>query len=250
MSNSILIIGMGFVGKALAASCFERGYEVCAVKKTLTSDDINLPIALDVLNVEQNELPTRWAGYQTWVCLLPPSACVDYVKTVQCLLRAATLWQIHHFVLVSSIGVYGALKGVCDEQTPVPEESYSELYFAEQLCLSSRLPHVDVARLGGLYAVERHPIYHLLSKTCLKNGDAPVNMVHREKAVEALCHLIATPNGHRVRNIVEAEHPSRREFYQCEANKLGVAAPEFLDGGEDGKIVVSLFDDGGVDKAA
>ena len=73
------ILGMGYLGRALAEKLFEEGSRVSAVKKTLTSDDINLPVDVHIadLNDEavfQTASWQAWADKPVWICLLPPSS--------------------------------------------------------------------------------------------------------------------------------------------------------------------------------
>ena len=44
---AIGILGFGYLGRPLAERAYQAGAEVAAVKRRLSSDDINLPIELD-----------------------------------------------------------------------------------------------------------------------------------------------------------------------------------------------------------
>lgn len=237
---------MGFLGRELAQACFQRGDTVCAIKKTWTSDDVNLPIDLDILDLEKDKWKTHWAEYQTWVCLLPPRSSSDYVALIGKIATTAKQLNIQHLVMASSIGVYGEAHRVCDENSEIDtqNEKAQILWAAEQQIWNSGVPHIDILRFGGLYAAERHPIQSLLKKQQITDGGQPVNMIHRDRAISALLKLTAHPNQQRIRNIVEDEHPSRQMFYQSEALKLGLPCPDFLSTGEEsGRIIQSLYTD-------
>ena len=146
-------------------------------------------------------------------------------------------------VYSSSVGVYGNSARVCDENSPLAPESDSakKVAAAEQILLNSGIANIDILRLGGLYDSSRHPLTSLLRRSkVIANADAPVNMLHRERAVAALWQAAEQPGGIRIRNWVETPQPSRRAFYTTEAAKLGVPLPEFEVGGS-GKTVVSLY---------
>ena len=73
----ISILGLGYLGLPLAKNFYEQGSRVAAVKRNLTSDDINLPIELDIIDLNQNDIfhsSTLWQNHinkPTWFCLLP-----------------------------------------------------------------------------------------------------------------------------------------------------------------------------------
>ncbi|WP_304335281.1 NAD-dependent epimerase/dehydratase family protein [Conchiformibius steedae] len=244
--HNTLIFGLGFLGKPLAEALWQNGVNVRAVKRHLTSDDINLPFALDTLDLSpQSRLPA-WKDYPTWVFLLPPSQVADYAQTLAALVQYAESAGVAQLVFGSSTSVYGSQARVCDEHSSLHPETASAhaIVAAEQSCLNSTVAHVDILRFGGLYAAERHPVYSLLKRQNNTGAHQPVNMVHRDIALAALVRAIQQPNGKRVRNIVEAQHPSKAEFYAAEAAKLCVAAPHFdLSDTRSGKTVVSVFDD-------
>ena len=50
------ILGLGYLGRPLAQKLYENGSRVAAVKRSLTSDDINLPIHLDTLDLNQDSV--------------------------------------------------------------------------------------------------------------------------------------------------------------------------------------------------
>ena len=89
------ILGLGYLGRPLAQKLYEHGSRVAAVKRSLTSDDINLPIHLDTLDLNQDSAfpsadrtcdTTIWqhhADKPIWFCLLPPSSLTHYADTIK-----------------------------------------------------------------------------------------------------------------------------------------------------------------------
>ncbi|WP_416190853.1 SDR family oxidoreductase [Neisseria sp. CCUG12390] len=239
------ILGLGYLGRPLAQKLYENGCEVAAVKRHLTSDDINLPIWLDTADLNraavfQTALWQHWRNKPTWFCLLPPSALDDYVSTLQQWLRLAESFGVNHIIFTGSTGVYGDEVRECDETSPIcPQtDNAKQIAAAEALFLNSRIPNVDILRLGGLYSAERHPVTRLLLKKNIGGGRQPVNVVHQDLAVAALFQTALNPNGRSIKNVVEPNHPSRAEFYAAEAAKLGLPAPDFdPDDHRGGKIV-------------
>lgn len=85
----ISILGLGYLGLPLAQKFYEQGSQVAAVKRNLTSDDINLPIELDIIDLNQDDIfhsSTLWQNHinkPTWFCLLPPSSLNHYADTLK-----------------------------------------------------------------------------------------------------------------------------------------------------------------------
>lgn len=244
MSPSVLIFGFGYLGRPLAVKLSEHGYNVRAVKRRLTSDDINLPVQLDCLPLTSDSRLPEWASYPVWILLLPPSSVPNYAAAVGNLADYAQACGVQHLIFTSSTGIYGDRARDCFEDGPAEAqtESTRQIVAAEQALLQTAIPHLDILRLGGLYCAARHPLYSLQHKT-IPNPQAAANMLHRDRAVAALFQAACTPSGQRIRNLVETPHPSRREFYCRQATLLGLPEPQFADSSQAGKRVFSRFDD-------
>ena len=252
------ILGLGYLGRPLAQKLYENGSSVAAVKRSLTSDDINLPIHLDTINLNQDSVfqstnlahdTSFWrhhADKPVWFCLLPPSSLTHYADTVKQWAELARACNVRHLIFTSSTSVYGDKVRECDETaTSDPQtESAHQILAAEQYLLDSGVPNIDILRLGGLYCAERHPISLLVKKQNIPSGNRPVNIVHRDIAVETLFQTALKPNGKRLKNIIEPRHPTRREFYTEEAAKLGLPAPDFAPDDSRGKIIITVCDNG------
>jgi hypothetical protein len=241
----VLLFGFGFVGRTLAERFYLSGIPVRAVKRRCASDDVNLPLAVDFTDLSARPWQPEWAGYPSWALLLPPSQLTGYADAVEHLATRAAEHGVRHLLFASSISVYGDEARRCDENSSLnPQtESARQIAAAEQACLSSGVVAVDILRLGGLYAAERHPLERLLARGgAIAGGNRPANMLHRDAAVDAFFQAALNPNGRRIRNLVATPHPSRCDFYTAEAAKLGLPPPQFdPDDGSSGKTVFSLY---------
>ena len=246
------ILGLGYLGRPLAEALYLRGHAVAALKRRYTSDDVCLPIALNVADLDDEAVWTQpfwtehWADKPTWVCLLPPSAVADYAAVLRRWLALAEYFQAAHVVLASSISVYGDAVRACDEHSPTQPATASAraCAAAEDMVLAGAVPQVSVLRLGGLYSAARHPLTRLLQRQPLPQPQAAANMLHQDRAVAALLHAITRPCGRRSRNIVETPPPTRRDFYTAQAALLGLSAPQFDSGDtRSGKSVQTRYAD-------
>ena len=116
------ILGFGYLGRPLAERLYQHGCRVSALKRRLTSDDINLPVGLHTADLNQTPLSDGlfacWRGIPTWICLLPPSAFADYPALIAAWVAAAERYGAEHLIFTGSIGVYGRRERVCDEDSP------------------------------------------------------------------------------------------------------------------------------------
>ncbi|CWO22159.1 Uncharacterised protein [Neisseria meningitidis] len=247
----ISITGLGYLGLPLAQKFYQHGSRVAAIKRSLTSDDINLPIHLDTFDLGstdafQTALRRHHADKPVWFFLLPPSSLTHYADTVKQWAELARACNVQHLIFTSSTSVYGDTARECDETaTPDPQtESARQILAAEQHLLDSGISNIDILRLGGLYCAERHPVSRLVQKQNIPGGNRPINIVHRNIAVESLFQTAFNPGGRRLKNIIEPRHPTRREFYTEEAAKLGLPAPDFAPDDSVGKIIRTVCDNG------
>ncbi|UOP01545.1 GDP-L-fucose synthase [Kingella potus] len=240
---SCAILGLGYLYRPLAETLWQHGSRVAAWKKHLTSDDTALPLALtcgDLADALHNGLQAAFAHWQdirTWICLLPPSAFKHapdtYLAAVSAWADAAAAYGANHLIFASSISVFGQSTGVCDEHTsPDPRSPNARLLLTAEAAVSAAaVPHTDILRLGGLYCAERHPLFSILAKKSRPYAAEPANMLHRSRAVSALFQTACTPDGHRLRHLVETPHPSKQQFYTAQAALLGLSVPAFAAGG-------------------
>ena len=145
-------------------------------------------------------------------------------------------------VFCSSTSVYGDMTGEVFADTPLRSESPRAICMAlaeSQVRSQSQRPHV-ILRLGGLYGGERHPGKTLSGRVDIPNGDAPTNLVSRERVIERIRQHLDAPfwaEASRVENVVDGTHPTKRALYGAYARERGLEVPTFLDGGEEGKVV-------------
>lgn len=250
---SCAILGLGYLGRPLAETLWQHGSRVAAWKKTLTSDDIALPIELATGDIAaQNGFQTafaRWQGIETWICLLPPSAFAHtpeaYPAAVRAWAQAAAHYGANHLIFTSSISVFGRHMGECREHTPPEPDPQNtaarRLIEAEAAVSAAAVPHTDILRLGGLYCAERHPLFSILAKQSRPHAREPANMLHRSRAAAALFQTACTPGGHRLRHLVETPHPSKQQFYTEQAARLGLPLPAFASGAASRRTVATLY---------
>jgi len=84
-----------------------------------------------------------------------------------------------------------------------------------------------VVRLGGLFGPDRPPGRFLAGRHELKQGNAPVNLIHLDDCIGLLRHIIREKVWGYTFNACAAQHPARRDFYPVAATYLGLEVPTF-----------------------
>jgi nucleoside-diphosphate-sugar epimerase len=238
----IVVVGLGWLGTALAADLAERGHDVHGTRTSLQGrgELARRGVTLHRLaarpELEGDDEVLR--GADRVVFCLPPSDLGDaYGAALARLAQAAR--DAGQLVHCSSTGVHPDLPGhpwtreedVADEPAP----RAARLLAAER-AVHDAGPPATVLRLAGLWGHGRHPVRFLAGRE-RPGGDAPVNLVHRDDVIAAV-HAVAL--GEPVTGtfaVVADEHPTRAAFYPAEARRLGLPEPRFGPGPTPGKRV-------------
>lgn len=165
----------------------------------------------------------------------------DFVSNIRQLLVHAGDAGVTNLIVVSTTSVYGEAQGEVTESqppTPVTPSAIANLAI-EELGLELFGENACVIRLSGLVGRDRHPVKFLAGKTGLGNGDAPVNLVHQDDAVQAIIRIIELGQyGGQRFHLSSEHHPSRKDYYQWAAQQSGLTAPQFLvEKGTPGKTI-------------
>ena len=246
-TRTVSLLGCGWLGIALAHSLIERGVHVRG--STTRSSRLGLLTSLGVeaflLRIEPDGAGSEGLGaFFESDCLLidlPPeiSLGADYhLGQISSILSMIAARPPRQLVYVSSTSVYGAGQGAVDETTPpVPDgESGTVLLQAEQMLSSFARESgvgLTIVRPGGLMGPGRHPGLFLAGRKSVRNGQAPVNMIHQLDLSDLIASLIVDhpAEGVAIFNAVDAHHPTREEFYSRASKAIGVEAPEFAPAG-------------------
>ncbi|GAA0871556.1 epimerase [Gangjinia marincola] len=177
---------------------------------------------------------------------IPPGLRKDpnssFIAKIEQLCSCIVLSSIEQIVFTSSISVYA-------EGYPFPthtEDStlYSSTRSAEQLLAAEKLikglPQTSlILRLGGLIGEDRHPVHNLAGKT-LKNGSAPINLVHRNDVISLILNSLKWIESIPTLNVVYPDHTPKKIYYQDKAEMIGLKPPTFEHSGKPtGKIIHS-----------
>ena len=243
--NKIAILGAGWLGWPLAKSLVEKGYTVHA--STTSPEKIKQLAADGIRPFLINLLPTGPEGEDLESFLkvdillinIPPGRRDpevenNFPKKIKTLISLAQKSGVTRCVFVSSTGVFSDAQGSVDEATiPEPTANSGKALVKVEKHLRS-LPNLQttIIRPGGLVGGDRLAGRFLAGKKDIPNGNAPVNMIHRQDLINILLKIIDQNVFGETFHCVADQSPTRRDFYTEQAKKYGFEIPGFLsDGG-------------------
>ncbi len=242
--TSVLIVGCGWVGKKLGQYLSDKGYKVYGTTRSeqnfseikehnITPVKLQLPID----KIQNIELPK----VDSVVISISPGRGENRNTYPEIIRQLGELWKETNtqVLMYSSTGVYGNAKGKISENDLSPDVNSSNVICAAEGTLKKLLSDSVILRLAGLYGEDRHPVKYLAGRTDISDGDAPVNLVHRDDVIEATEVMIKNKVRSEVFNVCSPVHPKKSELYPAIAKRLELDEPEFLDGGGNGKEISS-----------
>ncbi len=252
-SPTVLVLGCGWLGMALAQSLVAAGHRVLGT--TTSPEQLPIMAAAGIephlfqlgsdFNANAEELLQRLLrAADVLVLNVPPRASANgaYPNLLRPVHRAVATAGIRHVLFVSSTGVYPNEPLVMREAAAMStRDAASDVLRAE----GHFVPRYGqwkstVVRLGGLIGPGRPPGRFLAGRRDLVQGNAPVNLVHLTDVVGVLSAIIQHGAWGHTFNVCAAQHPLRRDFYSAAAHYLELESPTFKDEvGVSGKTIDS-----------
>ncbi len=243
-SLKISILGCGWLGFPLAIHLANKG---CIVKGSTRSPQKLaafhqykiLPFLIEVnKRIKGNNIPLFFQSDILFINIPPGRKRKDVARShplqIMVILEHARKYGIKKLLFVSSTSVYGNVNRIVTEADELKPETPSAhaLVEIEELLMNQRDMEVTILRMGGLVGLERPAGRFLAGKTGLKNGLAPVNMVHQEDCISIITRIIEQEKWGVVYNVCSDEHPTKKDFYTHQATKQGFEIPVFLEEGD------------------
>ncbi|QWX83889.1 NAD(P)H-binding protein [Cellulophaga sp. HaHaR_3_176] len=254
MSNTIAIIGCGWLGLPLAKEFIKENFTIKG--STTSPEKINLlkKEGIEPYLIKLNEGEIEGSIHEflknvdTIIINVPPRlrgvSKENYVSKMHLLHSEIKRTTIKNVVFISSTSVYGDIDGEVTEKT-IPEpatESGKQLIVSENIFKNDSDLKVSIIRFGGLVSEDRHPVTMLSKKDNLSNGNMPINLIHRNDCTLIIKSVIKNCWWDTIINGVYPYHPKKQDYYKKEAIKRNLKAPKYEpNSSEKGKIIVSEF---------
>lgn len=227
-TGTILIVGMGYVGQALARTLGDLGIDWVGLRRRPEGNPRVLALDLDRDPLSLEGIDTRRIVY-----LAPPPKDSDGDPRLRRLLQALEAKPPERFVYASTTGVYGNQQGaVVSEDAELRATTARALrrLDAEQALVGA------VHRWGSAWSILRLPgIYGpgRLREEQIRAGlqvpcpeiCPPGNRIHRDDIADVVLRLLeeGAPDGFF--NLADAEHMSSTDFARAVAKRIGVELP-------------------------
>ncbi len=241
MNKTIAIAGLGWLGQPLAYRLTTLGYAVKGSVTSIEKATLLQQNGFDAYPVEisengiEGEVQALLNNVDCLLIMIPPglrkNTGADYVLKMVHLLSAINESAVKKIVLVSSTSVYDDSQGrVTDRDEPKPETiAGKQLRQVEELFMNAEGLQTTVVRFGGLIGGSRNPVKYLAGRKDLADGNAPVNLIHRDDCINILVEILKNDAFGTVFNAVNPNHPKKAEYYIQKAKELGLEAPTFAE---------------------
>lgn len=231
---NILIIGLGYVGKAFALRLKKQGHHVTGTTRHPDKAAHLQPYVDQVLIWNDKTPKTFLDGFDVVLLSAAPDSTSNYeetyLKNAEKIAQAAAFSSTTQQILyTSSTSIYGDCNGaqVTEETSPAPKNRQGEILLATETALLQSSVPCCILRLGEIIGPGRELSERLakMQGTPLPGtGENRVNLSPLEDIVNAL--LFAMENRlSGIYNVVADFHPTRKELYLEIAKKKGLKDP-------------------------
>src|SRR5690606_15325954 len=239
MNKRIAIAGLGWLGQPLAYRLSTLGFAVKGSVTTVVKAALLQQNGFDAYPIEisengiKGEINALLKNTEVLILMIPPgirkNTGADYVLKMAHLLEAIKSSLVKKIVLVSSISVYDDSQGkVTEKEVPKPETiAGKQLRQVEELFSNSEGLQTTIVRFGGLIGGSRQPVKYLAGRKDLADGNAPVNLIHRNDCINILVEILKQDAFGKTFNAVNPNHPIKADYYIQKAKELNLEPPTF-----------------------
>ncbi len=252
-SKSVHIIGLGWLGVPLARLLKCRNTFVNGTVRTNKKQSLLKSIQINsyLMHLDQNypyysqvlsnlfDTPNV-IQYKCVVLNIPPGRsnfkAINFIKNMTKLIDDIFTLDVDKVIFISTTSVFGKVTGNITSKTMVQPVSESAIAHVEieQYLMANFAEKSVILRPAGLIGENfdgsyRHPIFTLVKKAEIAQGDNGVNLIHQKDLINCIKKTIDLDLSGIALNLSSLEHPSRRDYYKWCAEKLGLSAPTFLE---------------------
>ncbi|MFZ1787523.1 MAG: hypothetical protein WAT92_04395 [Saprospiraceae bacterium] len=236
MSQSISILGCGWLGMPLGTDLLKKGYEILG--STTTFEKLKIleengikPFLIDIHNPDGNL--GDFLNAKVLIIAITSKSIPDIKRLVNKIEES----KIQKVLFISSTSVYPFTNGIVTEETNTANTPLAEI---EQLFITNKTFESTIIRFGGLFGYDRKPGNFVRKDKPVEDPDGFVNLIHRDDCIAIIEQIIVKKVWNEVLNACADSHPRRRDFYLKEAQKIGANKVTFNEDSESKyKIIAS-----------
>jgi nucleoside-diphosphate-sugar epimerase len=241
--KTISILGGGWLGTPLAEALEQKGY---IVKVSTASEENHKRLVEEGKNAFQvNVRSGKVLGnaVQTFleadilIINITPNRDELNQEQFASLLPLVEASSIQNVLFVSSTSVYPNVNRSVSEEEGIELKNH-HLYRSEQFLSNNAHFETTVVRMAGLIGGKRHPGRFFRKTGLIKNGNAPVNLIHRVDCITIMMQIIEQSVWGVTFNACSDTHPLKKDFYPIAAKAIGLDIPKVeLETENDFKII-------------
>jgi len=217
LNQRISILGCGWLGLALAVNLIDKGHRVYG--STTSNTKVNkleakgiTPFVIDISEKDFNII-----DFLVTDILIIAITSKNH-NDIKNLIKKIEKSKVQKVLFVSSTSVYPNTNGIVTEET---NTNNSPLANIENLFKTNSFFETTIIRFGGLFGYDRKPGNFIKSDKKIENPEGFINFIHRDDCIQIMEQIIRKDTWNNVLNACSDSHPTRREFYSKEAEKLG-----------------------------
>ncbi len=236
--KKVSIIGLGWLGKALAEKLSSEDYDVIG---STTSDDKAKGLsqeAYSVVTLKLNPHPTgkgfnKLFDTDTCVITIPPKSRTQapdfYYQQLAFLKKLIDQSKAKRVIFISSTGIYPnePREEPYDEEDELDRSNAGNqiLLEAERIISEKRAYELSIIRFGGLMGAGRALAKYFQGKENV-DGEARVNYIHQTDAINLCQWIIEEGLWEEVFNGVAPEHPTKHSIIDKSLQNLDFDPPK------------------------
>lgn len=228
----VLIVGGGFIGKPFAQFLHKNDFSYLVTARSGSSVENFLVEGLNAyrldLNSDFNSIPEAFSKPDFVVLAFPPikTSSTDYLALLNQLVSMVFHKELK-VVYLSSTSVYNPKAGFFkeDDDESAYQNGNENIRSAEQF-MSNLTCKSWILRLGGLCGGNRLLLKYVTGRI-VQNATQTMNLVHQDDVVEVLVSILNNRIEAGTYNIVSPHHPTKKEFYNAQAESYDLPLPIF-----------------------
>ena len=228
--KTISILGGGWLGTPLAEALEKKGYIVKVStaseenhKRLMEAGKNAFQVNVRSGNVSGNAVQT-FLEADILIINITPNRVELNQEQFASLLPIVEASSIQKVLFVSSTAVYPNVNRSISEEEGIELKSH-HLYRSEQFLSNNTHFETTVVRMAGLIGGERHPGRFFRKTGLIKNGNAPVNLIHRVDCIKIMMQIIEQNVWGTTFNACSDTHPLKKDFYPIAAKSIGLDVP-------------------------
>lgn len=221
-NKTISILSCGWLGESLAEDLVKKGFQV---KGATTHNDKQNRLSqkgIEAFLIRFEELNAKMVEFLNSEILILNLTIKD-IELYRRFLPLLEQSPVKKLILISSTGVYKNSRYPIDENSELRDSPWVAI---ENLTKDNPNYQTTILRFSGLFGGNRKP-GNFLSGKRMKQGDAPVNLIHRDDCIQIINEIIKQEVWEECFNCSADTHPFKKEFYTKAAEIIGVPLPIF-----------------------